>query len=253
MSKCNNYRCNYIVSMSEKDANWRFWGDFIHLNCFAYITLFCAIRSGNWHLRIGALKLMAPLFSVFDRPTYRKVIPMHLADCILLPTDITTSFCNGGFSISITGRPWHSVGIDEDITTSFCNGGFSISITGRPWHSVGIDEDITTSFCNGGFSISITGRPWHSVGIDEAHEMHINKDCKLAVVHPNKEFITRLSLYFPFHSKVLHNIKKQIFPNRQETTSSSSSTSSKVWENTLAMMRLFNAANCFLCTTQVRP
>ena len=197
--------------MSEKDANWRFWGDFIHLNCFAYITLFCAIRSGNWHLRIGALKLMAPLFSVFDRPTYRKVIPMHLADCILLPTDITTSFCNGDFSISITGRPWHSVGIDEDITTSFCNGGFSISITGRPWHSVGIDE---------------------------AHEMHINKDCKLAVVHPNKEFITRLSLYFPFHSKVLHNIKKQIFPNRQETTSSSSSTSSKVGENTLAMMRL---------------
>ena len=173
----------YIVSMSEKDANWRFWGDFIHLNCFAYIALFCAIRSGNWHLRIGALKLMAPLFSAFDRPTYRKVIPMHLADCILLPADITTSFCNGGFSISITGRPWHSVGIDE------------------------------------------------------AHEMLINKDCKLAVVHPNKEFITRLSLYFPFRSKVLHNIKKQIFPNRQETTSSSSSTSSKAWENTLAMKK----------------
>lgn len=56
----------YIVSMSEKDANWHFWGDFIHLNCFAYIALFCAIRSGNWHLRIGALKLMAPLFSAFD-------------------------------------------------------------------------------------------------------------------------------------------------------------------------------------------
>ena len=67
--------------------------------------------------------------------------------------------------------------------------------------------------------------------------MLINKDCKLAVVHPNKEFITRLSLYFPFHSKVLHNIKNFFFPNRQETTSSSSSTSSKVWENTLAMKK----------------
>ena len=49
---------------------------------------------------------------------------------------------------------------------------------------------------------------------DEAHEMLINKDCKLAVVHPNKEFITRVSLYFPFHSKVLHNIKKKTgYPN----------------------------------------
>ena len=160
----------YVVSMSDKDPNWRFWGDFIQLNCFAYIALFYAIRSGNWHLRLGALKLMAPLFSAFDRPTYRKIIPQHLADCILLPADITTSFSNGGFSISITGRPWHSVGIDE------------------------------------------------------AHEMLINKDCKLAVVHPNKEFITRVSLYFPFHSKVLHNIKKkQVIPTRQESSPSSSS------------------------------
>ena len=126
---------------------------------------------------------MAPLFSAFDRPTYRKILPQHLADCILLPANITTSFSNGGFSVSITGRPWHSVGIDK------------------------------------------------------AHEMLINKDCKMAVVHPNKEFITRVSLYFPFRSKVLQNIKKQVIPTRQESSQSSSSSARKASENILAMKR----------------
>ncbi len=43
--------------------------------------------------------------------------------------------------------------------------------------------------------------------------MLINKDCKLVVVNPTKEFINRLSLYFPFRSKVLHNLRKQLYPN----------------------------------------
>lgn len=105
---------------------------------------------------------MAPLFCAFDRPTYQKVIPQHLADCILLPTDILSFFSEGGFSVSITGRPWHSVGIDE------------------------------------------------------SHEMLINKDCKLAVVHPTKEFVSQVSLYFPFRSKVLHNLKKQVHLNKPD-------------------------------------
>ena len=154
--------CIYIVAISGKDPNWHFWAEFIQVNCYAYIALFCAVQSGNWHLRLGALKLMAPLFCAFDRPTYWRVIPQHLADCILLPTDTSSLFSEGVFSISITGRPWHSVGIDE------------------------------------------------------SHEMLINKDCKLAVVHPTKEFVSRVSLYFPFRSKVLHNLKKTASLNRSQ-------------------------------------
>lgn len=72
-----------------------------------------------------------------------------------------------------------------------------------------LPTDTYPFFSEGGFSVSIAGRPWLSVGIDECHEMLINKDCKLAVVHPTEEFVSRVSLYFPFRSKVLHSLKKK--------------------------------------------
>jgi len=78
----------HVAAMSKTDSNWSFWGEFVQLNCIAYIALFCAIRSGNWHLRLAALKTMAPVFCAFDRPAYQMLIPQHLVDCLLLPDDI---------------------------------------------------------------------------------------------------------------------------------------------------------------------
>ena len=145
----------FAASMAETDPNWKFWHEFVSLNG---IALFLSIRSANWDLRLGSLKLMAPVFCTFDRPIYRKLIPQHLADCLLLP------------------------------------------------------DEIQDKFAAGGFSVSITGRPWHSVGLDEAHEMLINKDCKMAVVRPTKEFVSRMALYFPFRSRVMHNFQHQLTP-----------------------------------------
>ena len=56
---------------------------------------------------------MAPVLRAFDRPTYGKLVPQHLADCLLLPKDIQQKFASGGFTVSITGRAWHSIGLDE--------------------------------------------------------------------------------------------------------------------------------------------
>ena len=113
------------------------------------------------------LKTMAPIFSAFDQPTYRKVVPQHLADCLLLPLDILQCFEQGNFSASITGRPWHMVALDE------------------------------------------------------LHEMLINKDRKSAVIHPTIEFLSSQSLYFPFRSSVLRNIKEKLQINREGDYSSS--------------------------------
>lgn len=99
--------------MSEKDPNWKFWGEYILQTGFSYICLFSAIRSGNWELHLSSLKLMAPVFAAFDRTTYRKLIPQHLADCLLMPKEITNCLQRGGFSVSITGHKWHLVAIDE--------------------------------------------------------------------------------------------------------------------------------------------
>ena len=87
--------------MEDKDPNWKFWNDFVSLNAFA---LFASIRSGNWNLRLASIKLMAPIFSAFDRPTYRKLLPQHLADCLLLPSEIQEQFTQGRFVLSITGK-----------------------------------------------------------------------------------------------------------------------------------------------------
>ena len=56
---------------------------------------------------------MIPVFTAFDRPTYCKVLSQHLADCLLLPAHMLEDLKQRGFSVSITGRPWHSVGLDE--------------------------------------------------------------------------------------------------------------------------------------------
>lgn len=59
------------------------------------------------------MKLMAPIFTAFDHQTYQKLIAQHIADILCMPPSILSMFQQGCFVISISGRAWHSVGIDE--------------------------------------------------------------------------------------------------------------------------------------------
>ena len=56
---------------------------------------------------------MAPVFSAFDHLTYTKLIAQHLANVLSLPQSILDFFRIGGFVVSLTANPWHSVAIDE--------------------------------------------------------------------------------------------------------------------------------------------
>ena len=67
----------------------------------------------------------------------------------------------------------------------------------------------------GSFSVRPSPTEWHGVGIDECHEMKINKDDKLAVVHPSKQRMEFLSNYMSFRAACVDNLKKQIFPERE--------------------------------------
>ncbi|KAJ8048225.1 hypothetical protein HOLleu_00456 [Holothuria leucospilota] len=95
------------------NETYKLWDSFIHRDALAYILLFVAIRTGNWHLRIGALKKMAPLFHAFDRPTYLRLIPRHLLDVLQMPNTMLDHLQNGGFVASLKGIPGRSVAADE--------------------------------------------------------------------------------------------------------------------------------------------
>lgn len=101
--------------------------------------------------------------------------------------------------------------------------------------------------------MNITGQAWHSVGIDEAHEMLVNRDCKSAVVHPNKEFISRMALYFPYRSKLMQNFKKQVNPSSTQGNNQKKTQIIKARENIEAMKEMLKKSETLsLQTTELR-
>ena len=53
------------------------------------------------------------LFTAFDHSIYQQLIARHISDVLSMPQPLLTMLQQGGFVVSISGQPWHSVGIDE--------------------------------------------------------------------------------------------------------------------------------------------
>jgi len=70
----------------------------------------------------------------------------------------------------------------------------------------------------GCFSVRLTPSEWHGVALDEYHEMKINKDAKLAVVHPSVHKMEHLSNHLPFRAACINNLTEQLFPEMKERT-----------------------------------
>ena len=104
---------SFMTSKGSKDENWQFWGQFILRDCSVFLTLYLAVRTGNWDLRVASLKEMAALFFAFNRPHYQKLIVQHLSDLLVMPKEILEHLQSGKFVASLSGRPGHSVAIDE--------------------------------------------------------------------------------------------------------------------------------------------
>ncbi|XP_064384664.1 uncharacterized protein LOC135333611 [Halichondria panicea] len=113
--KCNVLQLfdEYIQKRESENKTVKFWIEFIFRTCVGYIALYCAVRTGQWDLRMAAIKLMVPIFTAFDRPRYQQLIPQHIRDMYNLPGDVRANLEKGGFTVSLLGRPGHSIGIDE--------------------------------------------------------------------------------------------------------------------------------------------
>ena len=61
--------------------------------------------------------------------------------------------------------------------------------------------------------MSINGGKGHAVAIDEAHEMCVNKDMKIAITHPTKPYLQKVSLFLRYKISVHKNLLTQIFTN----------------------------------------
>ena len=186
----------FLEKLAATDCTRKFWVQFVFQDALAYLGLYLSIRSGDWDLRMASVKMMAPVFAAFDHTTYQNLIAQNLADILSLP------------------------------------------------------QPVLNTFRMGGFVVSVTGRAWHSVAIDEAHEMCINKDCKISVVRPSPHYISRVASYIPLRTKSLQNLRHQIFPeesNQQADTIpaslSTSSSDKKTANNIRAQINVIESAS----------
>ena len=91
----------FVDSLAQNDSTWKFWKGFTFTIFLAYLSLFTALHTRNWNLRVVSLKQLAPLFCAFDRPTYSKLVPDHIMD---LPSHINIHFEAGVFAVAVGDR-----------------------------------------------------------------------------------------------------------------------------------------------------
>ena len=81
-----------------------------------------------------------------------------------------------------------------------------------------IPSNVLHHLRKGSFSVRLSPTEWHGIALDECHEMRINKDAKLAVIHPSKHKMEFLSNYLSFRAACVENLKKQLVPECDKPT-----------------------------------
>ena len=91
----------FLDKLTSNDTTWKFWIQFVFQDVLAYVSLYLAIRSAEWELRMASIKLMAPIFSAFHHLTYRRLIAQHLADVSSLLQIVLNTLRMGEFVVSL--------------------------------------------------------------------------------------------------------------------------------------------------------
>ena len=79
-------------------------------------------------------------------------------------------------------------------------------------------QDLLKALKDGGFVISLRGCTCHSgsIGVDKAHEMCINKDCKMSITKPSADYIQRVAKFLLVRSKAIKIFEEQVYTERED-------------------------------------
>ena len=111
----NFYRCHVAQRFDEWRSLERTKSKFCILWYFhrswydGVLGFYIAVRSRTWELTNASLKKLACLFHAFDKQNYLRMIPYHLADLQIFPSDVNDFCSQGCFSVSITGDKFYSM------------------------------------------------------------------------------------------------------------------------------------------------
>ena len=83
--KLSNHLSDFEKNSCANDDQFALFFDIIE-DFLPYYSMYMAIRSSNWELRISALKMMAPRFMRSGAVTYKWLVLRHLADIKSYPS-----------------------------------------------------------------------------------------------------------------------------------------------------------------------
>ena len=105
--------CEWIdENIKCDDEITQFWASmFRYLH--AYVGMYISIRSGNFGFRNACLPKLTELFFAYSHGKYEELACQTINDVIQLPLDLKRKFYCGEWILNKTGRPFHSVALDE--------------------------------------------------------------------------------------------------------------------------------------------
>ena len=105
----------WLTSLQSEANNkqiTQFWVDILsYLN--AYVGYYFSVRSGNWLLRNSCLREHLPLIFAYSHNKYEELSCTAIMDTLTFPQDIIQTLLNGGWTVSVRGRAYHNIALDE--------------------------------------------------------------------------------------------------------------------------------------------
>ena len=103
---------NWIEELARQHKTFSLWSRFLLDDYPAYLSLRVALRTGDFKLRLAALRRIAPISCGYGKDRYQWLVSVHLADMTRM-TDDDMASVSCLFATSLGGDAFSLVGLDE--------------------------------------------------------------------------------------------------------------------------------------------